>query len=270
MTVPYQIIESGPWFEAVKQLAAKVGIEAPRLVYYESPLINAFAGYDPLKNGQLVLSKGLCDAFGDKSLKRIPSNQLKAIMAHEMAHIKGGLQYIDRMRKAPIWAVPVAAIVGRHLFFSQPVHTTGEYLADITKDAAIGGAGLVAGGLISRQYVINHEFYADKVAAEAVSPKATKEALITLGESALRLQVKPKKGDYLVNFGMPNDSWLDRVISKYKHMTLHAHPDLKTRVKRLADMENTFAKPAIILAAETAETLGRMTETAIGIASKLR
>lgn len=75
-----QINENNPVYNTVKELATNAQIPTPRVYIYQSDDLNAFAtGRNPQK-GVVALSSALIDS--------LEQDELKGVIAHELAHIK--------------------------------------------------------------------------------------------------------------------------------------------------------------------------------------
>ena len=69
-------------FQIVDEVSLLAGINPPKIAYMKSDIPNAFAtGRNP-KNSLVAVTKGLREKLND--------NELKAVIAHEIAHIVNG------------------------------------------------------------------------------------------------------------------------------------------------------------------------------------
>lgn len=67
-------------FNVVEELAIAAGLPVPKVYLIESPALNAFAtGRDP-QHAAVAITRGLRE--------KLPRNQMQAVMAHEMAHVR--------------------------------------------------------------------------------------------------------------------------------------------------------------------------------------
>lgn len=71
--------------ESLQELSMKAGMRrAPKLMVAETPEINAFA-YMSVSGGRVCVTRGLIGAYQEG---RISGEELKAILGHEVGHIK--------------------------------------------------------------------------------------------------------------------------------------------------------------------------------------
>jgi Zn-dependent protease with chaperone function len=78
----------------VEELAKKGKTITPKLLLLPTSIANA--AYHPV-SGTMWITEGLLKLFGDKNLHSAPSRELKAVMAHEMGHVKFRYQQFGPM-----------------------------------------------------------------------------------------------------------------------------------------------------------------------------
>lgn len=78
----------------VEELARKGKTMTPKVLLLPTPIANA--AFHPL-SGTMWVTEGLLNLFGDKNLHMPPSRELKAVMAHEMGHVKFRYQQFGPM-----------------------------------------------------------------------------------------------------------------------------------------------------------------------------
>lgn len=67
-------------FNVVEELSIAAGLPMPRVYLMESPALNAFATGRDAKHAAVAITRGLRD--------KLPRDQVQAVMAHEMAHVR--------------------------------------------------------------------------------------------------------------------------------------------------------------------------------------
>ncbi len=79
------------------ELAGIAGIPTPKLEYISSPFLNAFACGLSVNSAHIVVTQGLLDALDDE--------ELKAVIAHEIAHIKNGDMHMMAVANSAIGSI---------------------------------------------------------------------------------------------------------------------------------------------------------------------
>ena len=176
--------EAPELYAMVRELAAKAGVPTPRLYLIPSEQPNAFAtGRNP-KNSAVAVTEGL--------LHHLPADQVRGVLAHEMAHISNRdvlVQTIAAMIGAAIAAI--ANILQFSMLFGgdddeSPLGFIGIIVAIIVAPLA----AMVLQLAVSRQ----REYLADATAAEFLGQgRPLADALGTLerGVQAVPMHVNP-------------------------------------------------------------------------------
>ncbi len=90
-------------------LASGEGVPPARFYVLESPAQNAFACGRSIKKGGIVVTRGL--------LSKLSRDELQAVIAHEMAHLKNGDSWFSVNAIGFVWAVMTAGIIAGLVVF---------------------------------------------------------------------------------------------------------------------------------------------------------
>ena len=203
-------------------LAQRAGVPVPRLYLIPSDQPNAFAtGRDP-RHAAVAVTEGL--------LRRLPTEEVKGVLAHEFAHIKNRDILVSSIAAMVAGAISaIATILQFSMLFGgsdeddSPLGLIGTLATIII--APIAAMLLQLG--ISRQ----REFLADATGAQLLGHAAPlADALVTLerGAQALPMDVNPATASlYAVN-PLPRQGLATLFMT---------HPPLAERIRRLRAMD---------------------------------
>ncbi len=157
----------------VSRLAARAGLPMPRVYLIDSPHPNAFAtGRNPA-NAALAATVGL--------IRILDRDEVEAVMAHELAHVKNRDTLIMTMTATIAGAISMLANFG--LFF-RGGDGRGNVLAMLLAVLVAPFAAMIVQLAISR----TREYGADRGGAEICrNPRALASALAKLQEAAARI-----------------------------------------------------------------------------------
>lgn len=204
----------------VEELALSAGLPKPRVHISPSPQPNAFAtGRNP-SHSAVAVTEGL--------LRECPPNEVRAVLAHEMAHI--------RNRDILIGSV-AAAIATAISFLVNMAMFAGMFGGSSDDDDGPSGATLllmaivapVAAGLLQMAVSRSREFEADRVGAQiSGDPLALAAALRRLDQSSQRtpMDINPAQAS----------AWIvNPLTGRRKDMTrlFMTHPPMDDRIARL-------------------------------------
>ncbi|MDX2094985.1 MAG: M48 family metalloprotease [Alphaproteobacteria bacterium] len=245
--------------KALEELCAKAGVAKPLLCKPTNGLLlnstlgtmfDYFAGAMHLDKPRVVLGDSARKIFGHASLSAPVSEELKAVLAHELSHLKHGdvrLHKILPLRLSPF--IGLAAGMGglalynhikkkevdgniadsdkkefRQATLEQEIQKTEQenpWLSasiKIMKYVAAGTLGLIAGSFVSKALHNRMEFRADRFSAELMgSGQPLANALESFKVAAERLT--PKKPNALA-----------------KYITWIMHPDIDKRISTLRSL----------------------------------
>jgi len=222
---PVDESEAPQLYAMVRELAAKAGVPTPRLYMIPSEQPNAFAtGRNP-KNSAIAVTEGL--------LHHLPPDQVRGVLAHEMAHISNRdvlVQTIAAMIGAAIAAI--ANILQFSMLFGggdddeSPLGFVGALAAIIFAPMA----AMILQLAVSRQ----REYLADATAATYIGddePLARALETLKRGTEAIPMQVNPAtEAMYIAN-----------PLSAFKGQGMaglfSTHPPMEERIRRLRALD---------------------------------
>jgi len=157
----------------IHELATRAGLPTPRVYLIDSPHPNAFAtGRNP-ENAAVAATTGL--------LRILSTEEVAAVMAHELAHVKNRDTLIMTMTATIAGAISMLANFG--LFFRSG-DSRGNLLAMLMAVIVAPFAAMIVQLAISR----TREYGADRGGAEICrNPRALASALAKLAEGAARI-----------------------------------------------------------------------------------
>jgi heat shock protein HtpX len=205
--------------QAVRELAARAGIPMPRLYLIPSPQPNAFAtGRNPQRSA-VAVTEGL--------LTQLPGEQVRAVLAHELAHIRNRDVLVSTIAAMIAGAVSAIANVLQfsYLFGGHDDEDTGPlgWLGTIATIVLAPLAAMLLQLAVSRQ----REYLADATAArllEGGEPLADALESLERGTQALPVAANPAFASLYIANPLP------RVGIATLFST---HPPIRERVRRL-------------------------------------
>lgn len=196
------------FFQAVEEIAARLKISAPDFFLTGGSMsghpnfmkMHFAPNAAALSKKTVILSPPLLEALGNSDLSKPISDELRAVIAHEMHHC-ANFTSLSLMKFAPVLLMPAAAMTGLYLYNNakanaakegdtskeklvEHVHKEADKLHDTlpeeaksswliravnttAKYMAVAAAGVGVGLLLTRQGARYHEFAADAFASEA-------------------------------------------------------------------------------------------------------
>lgn len=209
--------------DAIRELAANANIPTPRLYISPSPQPNAFAtGRNP-SHSAIAVTEGL--------LSQCPENEVRGVLAHEMAHI--------RNRDVLIGSV-AAAVATAISFLANMALFAGMFGGGSDDDDGPSGASLLlmailapmAAGLLQMALSRSREFEADRVGAQiGGDPLALAAALRRLDTLSQRnpMDIAPSQAS----------AWIVNPLTgsrKDFSKLFMTHPPMDERIARLEAM----------------------------------
>jgi heat shock protein HtpX len=233
---PADPVSEGWLYESVRELARRSGLgKEPKVVVAEIDLPNAFAYGSPLTGPMVAVTRGI--------LRRMPRDELEAVLAHEVGHLK----HRDVMVMLMISLIPaVIYYIGYTLYIS------GLFGGGRRNGGAAYGV-LIGIALMIISFVFNifvflmsrlREYYADSHAALTVPDGARKlqRALVRIMALSGRLPPSERVRHETLKMFFISDPEaaidpaidLDRAIESFRRM----------KVSALADLFSTHPHPA--------------------------
>ncbi len=207
------------WIQQETELLSReMGIKVPRLYYSESAQPNAFASGRNQSNAVVCFTSGL--------LNGLSRDEVKGVLAHELAHIKHGDILIATV--AAVMASTVSSI-GNILLFSGMRSRDEENNNPLAIIFALIVAPLAA-TLIQFAISRNREFSADEAAGRATrEPKSLANALLKIEALVQRtpMNVNPAMASLYIQNPLAGSSMME---------LFSTHPATAKRVERLMNM----------------------------------
>jgi heat shock protein HtpX len=212
-------------YRIVGELAARAGIPMPRVYLIQSDQPNAFAtGRNP-RHSAVAITTGL--------RTRLPLSQLRAVLAHELAHVRNRDILVSSIAAMIAGAIAaIANILQFSFLFGGQDEDDGGPLAWLGLLAAIIVAPIAAALLqlgVSRQ----REYLADATAAQLLGEGGSlADALETLDRDtkALPMPVNPATASLYIANPLPRTG----VATLFS-----THPPITERVRRLRSYDGT-------------------------------
>jgi len=177
--------------EMVENLSRKSGIKKPRLMLAQIPIPNAFAYGSPIAGNRVAVTKGL--------LKTLESEEVEAVIGHELGHLKHrDLQIMMFVSILPA----ILYYIGYSLILSSMFGRQRQ---------EGGGTALLAIGFMVFSWILNmfilylsrlREYYADRHSASIVEdgPRKLSEGLAKIIHSTRNMRKTRKKTQQLNAF----------------------------------------------------------------------
>jgi heat shock protein HtpX len=225
---PLDQAQYGWIYDAVRELAHSMSLPMPKLWLVNSPMANAFAtGRNP-KHGSIAVTTGI--------LRILDEEELRGVLAHELAHIKNRDTLITTI------AATIASAIGYLAYMLRHVALWGSFNNDRKKDnnpLALFIMGLLipfAAMLMQLALSRSREYAADETGAHCgKNPLALASALEKLENSAKHAHLDKENIHYTSTASLfivhpfLNHSWT------YLFAT---HPPTKQRIARLHQLSN--------------------------------
>jgi heat shock protein HtpX len=219
---PLEQSEAPELYQDVREIAERAGVPMPRLFLVPSEQPNAFATGRSPKKAAVAVTEGL--------LRYLPREQVKAVLAHEMAHVANRdilVTTIAAMIGAAIAAI--ANILQFSMFFggddddNNPLGILGVLVAVVVAPLA----AMILQLAVSRQ----REYLADATAAQYMGEgRPLAEALQTLqrGVEAVPMNVNPATEPlYIAN----------PLSGRGMSALFSTHPPMEERIRRLRELD---------------------------------
>lgn len=220
--------EAERWLiRTVSELAQKAGVGMPEVAVYPADDLNAFATGMRKNKALVAVSSGM--------LRRMDSEKVRAVLAHEIAHVKNGDMVTLALIQGVIntFVIFFARIIGhfvdRVVFRNESGHGIGFWVTTIVAEIVLA----ILASIIVFWFSRMREYRADSGAAELVGKRPMIGAL-----EALKASIRqPHLPDQMAAFG----------ISGTKRRGLTAlfatHPDLDARINALERSKYQEYKP---------------------------
>jgi len=224
-------VEVGPkdapgLYRAVQRLSQAGNLPMPKIYVFDSDQPNAFATGRNVNHAAVAASRGL--------LEMMPQNELEAVLAHELSHIKHRDMLISTMAAVMAGAI---MMLGRMAWFAELFaggrrsdNDRGGGLASLVLIVLAPLAAFVIQMAISR----SREFAADEGSAALTGdPSALKKALERIHRTVEEVpmdQAAPAMAHMYIANPFAREGFIANMFS--------THPSLARRVKRLGEIES--------------------------------
>lgn len=210
--------------QLVDQLRRSAGLEyMPEVAIYESSEVNAFATGPSQKRSLVAVSSGL--------LHYLPSEQVRAVLAHEVSHIANGdmvtMTLLQGLVNSFVLFLSRVLALGLAMFMRRDQRDSSVLLFRFSA-IAFQLLLMIPGTMIIMAYSRWREYRADAGAARLTSPKDMIAALQSLGHMPLEDAAKNPRSfaAFKINVDTPN-----------KRGSLFAsHPTIEQRIERLKNI----------------------------------
>lgn len=171
-------------YGVVTELSRRAGLPVvPEVGVYKSPDMNAFATGTNQSSSLVAFSTGL--------LEKMPPDQIRAVAAHEIAHIANrdmvAMVLIQGVINSIVLACTLPINMLRALnWFSDQFTWAIELVLWLAK-LAVAIFLTFLGSLVTKAYSRRREFRADELAARLVGPEAMASALETIAKDTTRI-----------------------------------------------------------------------------------
>jgi heat shock protein HtpX len=220
--------EAERWLvRTVTDLATRAGIGVPEIAIYPSDDMNAFATGMRKHNALVAVSSGI--------LRRMDREELRAVLAHEVSHVKNGDMVTLALIQGVVntFVIFFARIIGhtvdRVVFRNEKGHGIGFWITTIIAEIFLA----ILASIIVLWFSRRREFRADSGSAGLAGKKPMIGAL-----EALKASVRqPHLPDQLTAFGISGTR------KKGLAALFATHPDLDDRISALARSSHPDYKP---------------------------
>jgi len=217
----------------VTELATNANVKMPEVGVYESSDVNAFATGMSKNKSLIAVSTGL--------LERMSSQEVKAVLGHEMTHISNG----DMVTMTLLQGIVNAFVMflARILAFvisglgKNKENNSGGYMTYYFTTMFLEIIFMILGSIPLAFFSRIREYRADKGSAQLVGKEYMISALQTLKEIQEEKEIKSQEEETLTPAPAPALNTLKISSSKKTLISLFAtHPSLEDRIERLKNL----------------------------------
>ena len=205
-------------FQMVERLSEKMGMPAPKLFITPEPQANAFATGRGPGSASVAFTSGI--------LQNLDPNELEAVVAHELSHVKN----------RDILIATIAAVMASTISYLSHFALWGR---DDNGNRS-GGLGLIVAlivplvaSLVQLGISREREFGADHTGATTIgSGKTLASALLKIHSSTRQYPMRANSAISSLYIGEPRGTMLGKLGGLFS-----THPPLEERIKRLEDIK---------------------------------
>jgi heat shock protein HtpX len=207
----------------VRELSQKIGIPMPDLYITPDRQANAFATGRGPGHASVAVTQGILD--------RLPREELRAVLAHELAHVKN----------RDVLVATIAAVLAGTISFISNMGMYGGLGSHSDDDERHGSGALgiivalfvpIAASIIQMAISRQREFGADETGAKTIgSGKALARALAAIHDSARAAPMHANPALSTLYIGDPLGGWGGRLMHLFS-----THPPVEERIRRLQQL----------------------------------
>lgn len=216
---PLKKSEQPELYATVAELSEKIGIPMPKLYITPDEQANAFATGRGPGHASVAVTQGI--------LKTLSHAELRAVLAHELAHVKN----------RDVLVASVAAVLASTIsYLANMAMFSGFSSTDDEDNAGAGILGIVvailvpiAAAIIQMAVSRQREFGADETGARTIGTgKPLAEALVAIHDSARRAPMHTNPATSSLYIGDPFGGMGGKMLQLFS-----THPPVEERIKRL-------------------------------------
>ncbi len=215
-------------YSMISSLSVKAGLPMPKIAIINSETPNAFATGRSPENAVVAVTSG--------ALSLLRRDELEAVLAHELGHIKNRDMFISTMAAVIAGTIGWLGFMGRFMLWSRGSRRESGYTQLI--GLVLLAVFIPLAALLIRLAVSRVREYAADESGASISgkPNALADALLRIEESVKRTPMKQ---------GSPATAHMF-IINPFRAESLlqllSTHPSTESRVKRLREMPPTLYK----------------------------
>jgi heat shock protein HtpX len=206
-------------YQMVEELARKINIPMPELYITPETQANAFATGRGPGHASVAVTEGI--------LKALTKEELRAVLAHELAHVKN----------RDVLVATVAAVLASTISFISNMAMFGGFgSSDDEDNRGFGAFGIViailvpiAASIVQMAISRQREFGADETGAKTIGTGAPlARALVAIHDSARRAPMHANPATASLYIGNPLGGFGGKMLHLFS-----THPPVEERIKRL-------------------------------------
>ena len=206
-------------YDMVEELSHKIKIPIPKLYITPDKQANAFATGRGPGHASVALTQGILDT--------LPKEELRAVLAHELAHVKN----------RDVLVATIAAVLASAISFISNMAMFGGFGSNNDRDnRGFGVFGIViailvpiAASIVQMAISRQREFGADETGAKTIGDgEPLAKALVAIHNSAKRSPMHTNPALSSLYIGDPLGGWGGKMLHLFS-----THPPVEERIKRL-------------------------------------
>ena len=206
-------------YDMVEELSHKIKIPIPKLYITPDKQANAFATGRGPGHASVALTQGILDT--------LPKEELRAVLAHELAHVKN----------RDVLVATIAAVFASTISFISNMAMFGGFGSSNDRDnRGFGVFGIViailvpiAASIVQMAISRQREFGADETGAKTIGDgEPLAKALVAIHNSAKRSPMHTNPALSSLYIGDPLGGWGGKMLHLFS-----THPPVEERIKRL-------------------------------------